>query len=66
MSGCCVKYSVAGTFVGRLDGAKDVGLLLRDAGGKVMGIGGFGKFETVYNCATCFAVRGGEISPPRD
>ncbi|HWT88632.1 MAG TPA: hypothetical protein VN454_07490 [Candidatus Angelobacter sp.] len=40
----CVKYSVAGTFVGRLDGAKDVGLL-RDAGGKVMGIGGFGNLN---------------------
>ncbi|HLZ12738.1 MAG TPA: hypothetical protein VKP58_09140 [Candidatus Acidoferrum sp.] len=40
----CVKYSVTGTFVGRLDGTKDVGLL-RDAGGKVVGIGGFGNLN---------------------
>ena len=40
----CVKYSVAGTFVGRLDGTKDASLL-RDASGKVIGFDGFGNLN---------------------
>jgi hypothetical protein len=40
----CVKSMVAATFVGRLDGAKDVGLI-RDSGGKVIGLGGFGHLN---------------------
>jgi len=43
----CVKFTVAGTFVGRLDGSKDVGLS-RDAGGKVVGLNGFGNLNR-YN-----------------
>ncbi|HZV59762.1 MAG TPA: hypothetical protein VFF42_05435 [Candidatus Eremiobacteraceae bacterium] len=40
----CVKYMVAGTFVGRLDGTKDAGLL-RDGSGKVVGLNGFGNLN---------------------
>ena len=40
----CVKFTVAGTFVGRLDGTKDAGLL-RDGGGKVVGLNGFGNLN---------------------
>jgi hypothetical protein len=40
----CVKFTVTATLVGRLDGAKDTGLL-RDSGGKVIGLGGFGHLN---------------------
>jgi hypothetical protein len=40
----CVKFTVTATLVGRLDGAKDTGLI-RDSGGKVIGIGGFGNLN---------------------
>jgi hypothetical protein len=40
----CVKYTVTATLVGRLDGAKDTGLI-RDGGGKVIGLGGFGNLN---------------------
>lgn len=40
----CVKNKVTATLVGRLDGAKDIGLI-RDGGGKVIGIGGFGQLN---------------------
>lgn len=40
----CVKYSVTATLVGRLDGAQDTGLI-RDGGGRVTGIGGFGNLN---------------------
>jgi hypothetical protein len=40
----CVKFTVAGTFVGRLDGTKDAGLS-RNAGGKVTGLSGFGNLN---------------------
>lgn len=40
----CVKYSVTATLVGRLDGTKAPGLI-RDSGGKVIGIGGFGNLN---------------------
>ena len=40
----CVKYSVTATLVGRLDGAKDAGLL-RDGSGAVTGIEGFGNLN---------------------
>jgi hypothetical protein len=40
----CVKFMVAATLVGRLDGAKDVGLI-RDSAGKVIGLGGFGHLN---------------------
>jgi len=40
----CVKFTVAGAFVGRLDGTKDAGLL-RDGGGKVVGLKGFGNLN---------------------
>ena len=40
----CVKFSVTATLVGRLDGAKDTGLI-RDSGGKVIGLGGFGNLN---------------------
>jgi hypothetical protein len=40
----CVKFTVAGTFVGRLDGTKVAGLL-RDGGGKVVGLNGFGNLN---------------------
>jgi hypothetical protein len=40
----CVKYTVAATFIGRLDGTKDAGLL-RDGGGKVIGLSGFGNLN---------------------
>lgn len=40
----CVKYSVTATLVGRLDGAKDAGLI-RDTGGKVVGVSGFGNLN---------------------
>lgn len=40
----CVKFTVAGTFVGRLDGTKDAGLS-RNAGGKVIGLSGFGNLN---------------------
>lgn len=40
----CVKYSVMATLVGRLDGTKSTGLI-RDSGGRVIGIGGFGNLN---------------------
>jgi hypothetical protein len=40
----CVKFTVAATFVGRLDGAKDAGLS-RDSSGKVIGLSGFGDLN---------------------
>jgi hypothetical protein len=40
----CVKFTVTATLVGRLDGAKDTGLI-RDSGGKVIGLGGFGHLN---------------------
>jgi len=40
----CVKFTVSATLVGRLDGAKDTGLI-RDSGGKVIGLGGFGNLN---------------------
>jgi hypothetical protein len=39
-----VKFTVIATLVGRLDGAKDTGLI-RDSGGKVIGLGGFGNLN---------------------
>jgi len=43
----CAKFSVSATLVGRLDGAKDTGLI-RDSGGKVIGLSGFGNLNR-YN-----------------
>lgn len=40
----CVKFTVMATLVGRLDGMKDTGLI-RDSGGKVIGLGGFGNLN---------------------
>lgn len=40
----CVKFSVTATLVGRLDGAKNTGLI-RDSGGKVIGLSGFGNLN---------------------
>lgn len=40
----CVKFTVAGTFVGRLDGTRSAGLS-RDGGGKVTGLSGFGNMN---------------------
>lgn len=40
----CVKFTVTATLVGRLDGAKDTGLI-RDSGGKVIGLSGFGNLN---------------------
>jgi hypothetical protein len=40
----CVKSTVTATLVGRLDATKDTGLI-RDSGGKVIGIGGFGNLN---------------------
>ena len=40
----CGKFTVTATFVGRLDGAKDTGLI-HDSGGKVTGLGGFGNLN---------------------
>lgn len=40
----CVKFTVMATLVGRLDGMKDTGLI-RDSGGKVIGLAGFGNFN---------------------
>jgi hypothetical protein len=40
----CVKFTVSATLVGRLDGSKDTGLI-RDSGGKVIGLGGFGHLN---------------------
>ncbi len=40
----CVKFSVNATFVGRLDGTKDIGLQ-RDAAGKAIGVSGFGNLN---------------------
>jgi hypothetical protein len=40
----CVKFTVTATLVGRLDGAKETGLI-RDSGGKVIGLGGFGNLN---------------------
>ena len=40
----CVKFSTTATLVGRLDGAKDTGLIF-DSGGKVIGLGGFGNLN---------------------
>lgn len=43
----CVKYTVTATLVGRLDASKDTGLI-RDSGGKVTGIGGFGNLNRYH------------------
>ena len=43
----CVKFTVAATLVGRLDGSKDTGLI-RDSGGRAIGLGGFGNLNR-YN-----------------
>jgi hypothetical protein len=43
----CVKFTVTATLVGRLDGSKDTGLI-RDSGGKVIGLSGFGNLNR-YN-----------------
>jgi hypothetical protein len=40
----CVKNTVTAVLVGRLDGTKETGLI-RDGGGKVIGIGGFGHLN---------------------
>jgi len=40
----CVKNTVTAVLVGRLDGSKETGLI-RDGGGKVIGIGGFGHLN---------------------
>jgi hypothetical protein len=40
----CVKSTVTATLVGRLDGAKDTGLI-RDNGGRVIGLSGFGNLN---------------------
>ncbi len=40
----CVKFTVTATLVGRLDGAKDTGLI-RDSGGRVIGLSGFGNLN---------------------
>jgi len=40
----CAKFTVAATLVGRLDGANDAGLI-RDSGGKVIGLSGFGNLN---------------------
>jgi hypothetical protein len=40
----CAKFTVTATLVGRLDGAKDTGLV-RDSGGKVIGLDGFGNLN---------------------
>jgi hypothetical protein len=40
----CVKFTVTATLVGRLDGTKDTGLI-RDSGGKVIGLSGFGHLN---------------------
>ncbi len=40
----CVKFTVTATLVGRLDGTKGTGLI-RDGGGKVIGVGGFGHLN---------------------
>jgi hypothetical protein len=40
----CMKYTVSATLVGRLDGTKATGLI-RDSGGKVIGLGGFGHLN---------------------
>jgi hypothetical protein len=40
----CNKFSVTATLVGRLDGVKEAGLI-RDAGGKVTGLSGFGNLS---------------------
>lgn len=56
----CVKFTVAGTFVGRLDGTKDTGVS-RDASGKVIGLSGFGNLNS-YN-ARLVLQSVSEISP---
>ena len=43
----CPKFTVTATLVGRLDGTKDTGLI-RDSGGKVIGLSGFGNLNR-YN-----------------
>jgi hypothetical protein len=40
----CAKFTVTATLVGRLDGAKDTGLI-RDGAGRVTGLGGFGNLN---------------------
>jgi hypothetical protein len=40
----CVKFAVSATLVGRLDGAKETGLI-RDSGGKVVGLDGVGNLN---------------------
>ena len=43
----CVKFTVTATLVGRLDGTKGTGLI-RDSGGKVIGLGGFGNLNRYH------------------
>src|ERR1700691_814847 len=43
----CVRFTVTATLVGRLDGTKETGLI-RDNGGKVIGLSGFGNLN-YYN-----------------
>ena len=40
----CVKFTVTATLVGRLDGTNNTGLI-RDSGGKVIGLSGFGHLN---------------------
>jgi hypothetical protein len=56
----CVKFTVTATLVGRLDGMKETGLI-RDSGGKVIGLGGFGNLNR-YN-ARLVLQSVSEISP---
>jgi hypothetical protein len=43
----CIKYTVTATLVGRIDGARDTGLI-RGSDGKVTGVSGFGNLNR-YN-----------------
>jgi hypothetical protein len=56
----CAKFTVAGTFVGRLDGTKDADLL-RDGGGRVVGLNGFGNLNRYSSRLVLQSVS--EISP---
>jgi hypothetical protein len=40
----CVRYTVTATFVGRLDGTRDTGVV-RDSAGKFVGVNGFGNLN---------------------
>jgi hypothetical protein len=43
----CVRYTVSATLVGRLEGAKDVGLT-RDSSGKIIAVNGFGNLNQYH------------------